>query len=369
MNKKNGKLFRGGFGVITVRDLLEFLVEFEFSGKLVLNREAVIVFEHGDVIYANFSYISGMEALQEILKNYWEHFYFSLDYDKNQRNVSLDGEKLVKLRDQSFSHERKRNFDVDSSQFPEVSDSMLEFFSNLIHELGNPLTIIRGSMQMVERHVAQNKEVPDTVKEYVSQMESKISKQVERFTKLLASARMLSKPRTRRNTVYDTINLIKEWINRQRNSLSEDIQLHFTTEVKSLEFFGEPDELIQVMSNLLDNAENACNLSDNAQNNIVIYITQKKDNLLIFFEDNGIGIDENDKPKIFNAFFSSFKDHSGLGLNVVNAIITRMGGSVSISSKPGEGTEVLLKIPVKMNQYEIKSKQLSDRNSVGKVNH
>lgn len=346
MKQNEDIIFQGSFDNITVGDLLEFIVEFEMTGKLVLNEEAIIVFEKGDPNFAKFSYVKGLEAVQQILKNYWEYFYFSRSYDRKNKNVILSGDTLINKRNENFPNERRNKIAIDYSQNDKYSNSMLEFYSNLIHEMGNPLTIIRGSTQMTERHVSQNADVPDSIKDYVSQMSIKITNQVERFNKLLGSARMLSKPRSRGEVKYNAIEVIQKWVENAKKNLNESVQLHFNTEINIAFLFGEPDELIQILSNLLDNSEQACLLSKNNQKNIVIYIAKKKDKLLIYIEDNGIGIDDEEKHKIFNAFYSKFKDQSGLGLNVVKAIVNRINGEIIVNSKLGEGVEIILKIPI-----------------------
>ncbi len=346
MKKNEDIIFQGHFDNISVRDLLEFIVEFEMTGKLVLNEEAIIVFEKGDPIFAKFSYVKGLEAIQQSLKNHWEYFYFSKNYNRKDKNVILSGDTLINKRDENFPNERRNKMAIDFPQIDKYSNSMLEFYSNLIHEMGNPLTIIRGSTQMTERHVSQNSDVPDSVKNYVLQMSVKIINQVERFTNLLGSARMLSKPRSRGEINYNAIEIIKKWVENAKIKLHKSVQLHFNTEINIAVLFGEPDELIQILSNILDNSEQACLLSKNNQKNIVIYIAKKKDKLLIYIEDNGIGIDEEEKHKIFNAFYSKFKDHSGLGLNVVKAIVNRINAEIIVNSKLGEGVEIILKIPI-----------------------
>jgi two-component system, sporulation sensor kinase E len=62
-------------------------------------------------------------------------------------------------------------------------------------------------------------------------------------------------------------------------------------------------------------------------------------------EDNGCGIDEEDRPHLFNPFFTRKNYGTGLGLTQVKKIIEQHGGEIDIMSKKGEGTCFVIKLP------------------------
>ena len=65
--------------------------------------------------------------------------------------------------------------------------------------------------------------------------------------------------------------------------------------------------------------------------------------------DNGIGIPRDQLPRVFAPFFTSKRKGLGLGLPLVRRIVTRFGGSVSITSESGQGSEVVVELPVHSN--------------------
>jgi signal transduction histidine kinase len=74
-----------------------------------------------------------------------------------------------------------------------------------------------------------------------------------------------------------------------------------------------------------------------------------KDTVVISISDNGAGISDENIGKIFNLYYTTKQTGSGLGLSIVNQIIAEHNGIISVDSKPGEGTNIILKIPLSKN--------------------
>jgi signal transduction histidine kinase len=66
----------------------------------------------------------------------------------------------------------------------------------------------------------------------------------------------------------------------------------------------------------------------------------------VTIRDNGIGIPRDQLPRVFAPFFTSKRKGLGLGLPLVKRIVTRFGGSVSITSESGQGSEIVVVLPV-----------------------
>ena len=106
---------------------------------------------------------------------------------------------------------------------------------------------------------------------------------------------------------------------------------------------GYPDELNQVWTNLIHNALQAMNYKGKLELTV-----KKEDNyVVISIWDNGKGIPEEIKPRIFEPFFTNkpLGEGSGLGLNIVKRIIEKHGGEISVTSKPND-TTFLVKLPI-----------------------
>ena len=108
-----------------------------------------------------------------------------------------------------------------------------------------------------------------------------------------------------------------------------------------LELFADPDRISQIVINLLTNALRA--ISNGGRVSVVASVTEHDVRLEI--ADNGVGIAETDCGHIFERFFKGSGGGLGLGLAIVKELVTAHGGSVSVQSRPGEGSLLLIAIP------------------------
>ncbi len=111
-------------------------------------------------------------------------------------------------------------------------------------------------------------------------------------------------------------------------------------------FYSDKYRLTVILNNLISNAIKYHD-PDKKQPFIKIDITVNPDKVELNFEDNGIGIEDDQLPNIYNMFYRGTEksDGSGLGLYIVKEMINRMNGNINISSVPGEGTRVMMEFP------------------------
>lgn len=113
--------------------------------------------------------------------------------------------------------------------------------------------------------------------------------------------------------------------------------------------FLDPGLLGQVINNLVNNAITHAFIDVEAPE-ILIEIHQRREFNEIEFRDNGIGMAEKTKRKIFEPFFTTKrgKGGTGLGMNIVyNLITSKLGGNITVESEAGQGTIMLIKLPVR----------------------
>lgn len=113
---------------------------------------------------------------------------------------------------------------------------------------------------------------------------------------------------------------------------------------------GHPSRLSQTFFNVLDNAAQALRDSDQApdKGRILLQSSVDGDRIQVIIQDNGCGIPEADRARIFDAFFTTrpVGSGTGLGLTVARDTLRAHQGDVQIDSRPGTGTRVTLKIPM-----------------------
>lgn len=110
------------------------------------------------------------------------------------------------------------------------------------------------------------------------------------------------------------------------------------------------EHILQAISNLIKNGIDY----NKPGGNVVVSLTHDHKTAVITVSDTGIGIAEEEIPKLFDRFYRVEQSRSrqlggsGLGLSIVQSVIRELGGSVDISSKPGKGTTVTLTLPIEV---------------------
>lgn len=122
-----------------------------------------------------------------------------------------------------------------------------------------------------------------------------------------------------------------------------------------------PDEIREALINLI---MNACEATTDGGD--VLITTEGYDGLVhIYIQDNGIGMPEEIIERIFDPFYTSRGQHSGLGLSIAYSIIKRHNGSIEVSSRPDQGTTFHVRLPLAENPSPLpdrnrKNKKLAD---------
>ena len=137
-----------------------------------------------------------------------------------------------------------------------------------------------------------------------------------------------------------------------RNKTKDLIEVIEDYDPKVGEIDCYPGKLNQTFMNILNNGIYAVNEKEyEGDEKPTITIRTEKENsewVNIYLGDNGIGMDENTKKKIFEPFFTTkdVGEGTGLGMSIVFKIIERHGGSLTVNSEPGKGTEFKISLPV-----------------------
>ncbi len=207
--------------------------------------------------------------------------------------------------------------------------------SGLAHEIGTPMNVILGRAE----YLLQRSE-----NEGMRKGLDTIVRQVERITKimnqLLAYARRRPAELRRmdlRRTVDETLEMIQEKITKHRIVVETD----FDGAVSEID--GDPDQISQVLLNLLLNAVHAME----AGGVLRISARPRQGEVSLSVSDTGPGIPREHLAKIFEPFFTTKEvgKGTGLGLNVVTGIIQEHQGTITVESEPGSGTTFTITLP------------------------
>ena len=145
--------------------------------------------------------------------------------------------------------------------------------------------------------------------------------------------------------IMDIEMLISEVLNTLDNLLNEkNIKLNYNIIDDEIFINGDYNRLKQVFINILKNSIEALDGINNAKIDVKYYIENK--NIIIEIIDNGIGISEEIKEKIFEAFYTTKGSGTGLGVPLSKEIIEGHNGRLEYFSKEKEGTKVEITLPI-----------------------
>jgi len=110
-----------------------------------------------------------------------------------------------------------------------------------------------------------------------------------------------------------------------------------------------PDEIRQVLSNLIQNSIDALSLTSKKNKTIEIKTSVKNSKLICSVSDNGPGISKKMQSKLFALYESSKISNSGIGLWLSNYIVTKHKGSLILNKASANGAEFIIELPVTNN--------------------
>jgi hypothetical protein len=209
--------------------------------------------------------------------------------------------------------------------------------AGIAHEIGNPLGVIRGYIDML----ARGEEGQNELKDYCKRIEAEIDRINRIIIELLDYSRVSSAGLSQ----VDVNQVIQEALS--LTSLQKPLKkilltLKLDEGVPSL--MANHHQLVQVIVNLILNAQDA--LPDGGE--ITISTQHSEENISVEIHDTGVGIKEEDLPKIFDPFYTTKGPGkgTGLGLAISLRIIESLGGRINVASKVGKGTVFTITFPV-----------------------
>jgi len=216
-----------------------------------------------------------------------------------------------------------------------------EMAKQVAHEIKNPLTPLKLGVQLLER--AWKERDPNFDQKF-----NRFSKSfIEQIDSLSTIASEFSNFARMPNTLVedvDIIDTIEKVIAIYNNNTTIDISLKTLSLKETAIVRGDKDQLRRSFSNLIKNAIEA--KSGKGKSLIIITVNADADRIYMTFKDNGIGISEDVKDKIFQPNFTTKSSGTGLGLAFVKQTIEGLKGSISYTTKIGEGTTFYIELPL-----------------------
>lgn len=203
--------------------------------------------------------------------------------------------------------------------------------ANVVHEIRNPLTAIKGFLQLIQAGV-EHKE------EYVQVLLQEVEK-IEGLTNELLQLANPNKDKKELVNVKRLINDVLLLMKAQTTLKDIDFEVSGNLDVA---IYCNPNEIKQVLINLIYNGADAMG----SRGTIKIRVRELRDSLVIEVIDHGHGMSEQIIEKVSNEFYTTKEDGTGLGLVVTEQIIKKHNGQLSIFSLENVGSTFEVKLPI-----------------------
>ena len=219
----------------------------------------------------------------------------------------------------------------------EREEAWREMAKQVAHEIKNPLTPMRLTVQSFQRKFDPNDpEIKQKMKDYSETL-------IQQIDTMSAVASAFSNFASMPAQQNETLNVV-EAVELALDIFNED---YLVFEKESEEIIAEIDrtQLIRIITNLVKNAIQA--IPDQQEiKSIIVRVEKKQKTVLITVKDNGIGIKEEDKTRIFEPKFTTKNSGMGLGLSIIKNIIENYKGSITFETQYGHGTNFTVSLPI-----------------------
>ena len=252
----------------------------------------------------------------------------------NQMAAALDErEKELVVARQKFFHQEKMA-------------AVGALAAGVAHEIGNPIAAMSGVLQeMANTQSTQQGNVATSGKLAMLQTHihrlSAITREISEF----AAPQPVERQLLDLNALVRTTSGLMSYDKRMQKV---NLRLNLDSQLPAIN--GVADQLTQVIMNLLINAADALELVEGRTKEIVVQTEALNDTVRMSVGDTGSGIDSVTLSRVFEAFFTTKRRGTGLGLALCYSIVTGHNGTIEIDSSVGEGTRVLVSLPLPINE-------------------
>lgn len=249
--------------------------------------------------------------------------------------VNLVGLALGNMRGHAVEVERRQMLE-------EASRAQSEFLAIVSHEVRSPLSAIRGATVLLDAHF--DSLTPDRRKELLAVLTASTGRLSAIFEDFLLLSRMDAGKLTLRFEPVDPIAVVEESVARIESQHSgREFRTLYLEPLPPVR--GDEGRIVQVLTNILSNAAKY----STEGSVIVVEIKVVDDQVRFAVKNEGPGVPENDREKLFTRFGRIGRDNGdasiGLGLYICSELVTLMGGAIGFESEPNKVTTFWFTLP------------------------
>jgi two-component system sensor kinase FixL len=224
---------------------------------------------------------------------------------------------------------------------------LAEFVSSLAHEISQPLASILSYAQAAQRMLAFPTNEGPSREPQVQEVLGHIIDDDHRATEVIRRLRSLLKKDGSEMKPIDINALVNETVVLTTTDLNvRNIVLKLELESNLPLVFGDRIQIQQVLLNLISNSFDAMEDNRGPREMLIRTIVKDPKTIMVAVKDSGSGISLQNKPKLFDHFFTTKSDGLGMGLSISRSIVEAHGGHLEVENNPDRGVTFYFTIPV-----------------------
>ncbi len=244
------------------------------------------------------------------------------------------------------------NIPAEKMQTPEKEkppriEALMSLVAGIAHELGNPLNSIGIHLQLLKREL---NDMPNKKQKILEKTLDVLNNETSRLDKIVKNFLKAARKSPLRFRTEDLNLLLSEALELMSPALKEKrIRMHFQPDPGLAPFLMDRSRLHQTFTNLIKNATEAMPKGGD----LWVSVSHKENVAILRFKDTGTGIAEKDLPHIFDAYYTTKEEGSGLGLMTVFSAVREHGGRIEVASKVGKGTTFIILLPIRLAKLQL----------------
>lgn len=319
------------------------LILTDSSGKIIeVNQQAEKLLDLSRGNLLNQSLVNLINRLTGKPVNLSSQQSLNYEIEIGRRTALLNCTELYSITDTKLGgvciiHDITENKDMERKMYRSATLSAIgELAAGTAHEIRNPLTSVRGFLQLLqEKKDSRIGDFNDYFEIMLHEVD-RINTITTEFLKLAKQEKVVLN-RVKLHEIIDSI-----WDLLKSDALLLDINLVRELDSSVPPIMGDVDLLKQVVINLVNNS-----LQSTAGGGAIkITVSGNDKDVTLSVADNGTGIDRSILPRIFDPFFTTKAEGTGLGLAITSKIVNEHNGIIKVSSQPDQGTIFSIKFPV-----------------------
>lgn len=230
----------------------------------------------------------------------------------------------------SHKKQKKNLMRLTREKEKELYNSKIEFFTNIAHEIRTPLSLIIGPLD----HLMKTTDINDKYGDYLNIIEHNYKRLYTLVNQLLDFRKVDSGVLEFAYHKYNLKELVRKTYTVFELSIKQkNLDIDTSGIAENSEITTDEESFIKIMSNLISNAIKY------AKKTISISAERQNNNIVITVTDDGPGIEENEKKKIFEAFYQIKRNNDsqtpgiGIGLHIANTVAQMMDGNITVDNR------------------------------------